>query len=194
MKVFVRKFSITCISLRMLSSNALQSTSDMICLISSPSRGIGFEFAKQLLERSNMQVLGLVRSNINEYSLELKDLCQKYPGRLQLIPNVDLENDQSLEISMEKIRSKISRLDLLLNVSGVLGDGSSTAGPERSLNAIDRNWLSKSMNVNLIGHVMVTKSLMPLLSQRLSNDVQRPPAKIVNLSARVGSISDNGYI
>jgi NAD(P)-dependent dehydrogenase (short-subunit alcohol dehydrogenase family) len=41
--------------------------------------------------------------------------------------------------------------------------------------------------VNLIGHVMMTQALWPLLQR----DKAEAPSKVVNLSARVGSISDN---
>jgi len=54
--------------------------------------------------------------------------------------------------------------------------------------------LEKSLAVDVIGPMMVSQALAPLMEQR-RNPKQpqdmRPPAIIANLSARVGSISDN---
>ena len=44
--------------------------------------------------------------------------------------------------------------------------------------------------MNLIGHVMVTQALLPLM-QRSSHSEEKSPSKVVNISARVGSIDDN---
>ena len=76
---------------------------------------------------------------------------------------------------------------MLINVAGILGDGINTSGPERSLSKVERNWLNETLNVNLIGHIMVTKSLYPLLRSTNKENM----SKIVTLSARVGSIGDN---
>ncbi len=76
-----------------------------------------------------------------------------------------------------------------MNVAGILGDGRKDPGPERSIGRINRDWLHKSLNVNTVGHVMVTQSLLRLMTSRTSGDV----AKVVNISARVGSLSDNMY-
>ena len=48
------------------------------------------------------------------------------------------------------------------------------------------------MQTNLIGHVMTTQAIIPFMkrTKKLEMDTL-PPAKIVNLSARVGSIGDN---
>ena len=174
-------------------ANRLPNSLNANCVISSSSRGIGLEFTKQILESTNMQVFGLVRSSRADLNQNILKLCQLYPERLNLITEVNLEDQNSIDNAIKSINESTERIDLLLNVSGLLGDGVTTPGPERSLSMIDRDWLTKSMNVNLIGHVMVTKALMPLLSQRHVKTVDdfRPYAKVVNLSARVGSISDN---
>jgi NAD(P)-dependent dehydrogenase (short-subunit alcohol dehydrogenase family) len=111
--------------------------------------------------------------------------------RVQIIP-LDVEQQSSIESAGQKIQELFQRVDLLLNVAGILGDGQTTPGPERSLSKLDRTWLEKTMAVNLIGPVMLSKELLPLMMQpRRSQSTERPKAVIVNLSARVGSISDN---
>jgi len=118
-------------------------------------------------------------------------------SRIHLV-QLDVEDQASIERTGEQLRSTFDRVDLLLNVAGVLGDGRTTPGPERSLTKIDREWFEKTLAVNLVGPVMLSKELSPLLMskcQRKNADdkkTQRPTAVIANLSARVGSISDNG--
>ncbi|CAN0528690.1 unnamed protein product, partial [Scytosiphon promiscuus] len=86
------------------------------------------------------------------------------------------------------------RVDLLFNVAGVLGDGKKTPGPERSLRAMDRDWLRHTLEVNTVGPMMLVAALTPLLeSPAKKRDAgARPPSVGVNFSARVGSIGDNG--
>lgn len=90
--------------------------------------------------------------------------------------------------------SNSQRVDLLFNVAGVLGDGKTTPGPERSLRSMDRDWLRHTLEVNAIGPMMLVSALTPLLESpaKKGDDGARPPSVVVNFSARVGSIGDNG--
>jgi NAD(P)-dependent dehydrogenase (short-subunit alcohol dehydrogenase family) len=114
--------------------------------------------------------------------------------RIQLV-TLNLEDQSSIEQAATEIKSQFQRVDLLLNVAGILGDGQSTPGPERTIGKLDRHWMEKSFQANVIGPVMLSKELVPLMAQRRGkkNDESenRPTAVIANLSARVGSISDN---
>ena len=119
-----------------------------------------------------------------------------------MIITLDIENQNSIEAACDDIKSQFHRIDLLLNVAGILGDGGiTTPGPERALNKITRQWLEKTFAVNIFGPVMIIKELESLLVQKrirnteISTDnktlASRPPCIVVNFSARVGSISDN---
>ena len=108
--------------------------------------------------------------------------------------SLDLTEQSSIEALGSHLRNQYTRVDLLLNVAGLLGDGKTTAGPERSITRMDRTWFDTSLAINLIGPVMLTKELVPLLGQpcrKKDTDESRPAALVANLSARVGSISDN---
>lgn len=119
---------------------------------------------------------------------------------------MDVEDQLSLVNAATMIKEMFQRVDILLNVAGILGDGGKTApGPERALSKVQRQWLEKSFAVNVIGPVQFTKELLPVLSSGTSRKVVdaqakastsiehsiRPPSIVANLSARVGSISDN---
>jgi len=112
--------------------------------------------------------------------------------RLVTIP-LDLEDPTSIQLAATTIQQQFSQVDLLLNVAGILGDTKATPGPERALSQIDDAWFLKTLRVNLMGPVLWSQALAPLMEHRRkkSDEMTRPPAVVANLSARVGSISDN---
>jgi len=173
-----------------------------VSVVSTASRGIGQEFARQLLLRHDDGcVVGLVRSA--EVPVALQDLQREYGvHRLVVITGVDLEEKASTERAaaaikqacLERGSNNTPQLDLLVNVAGILGDGK--PGPERSVTNLDRDWLEKTMQVNLIGHAHLTSLLVPLLKRSSSSSSgsssgAQEPSRVVNVSARVGSIGDN---
>ena len=122
--------------------------------------------------------------------------------------SLDVEIQESIDDLARTIAKEYRRVDMLLNVAGILGDsGLTTPGPERSLLKLDCDWLMKTMSVNVVGPTMLVKALSPLMHtsggrqtvemmdglrvELLPPSHHRPPMVIVNLSARVGSISDN---
>lgn len=157
-----------------LSTQALRSP---VAVVSGISGGIGREFARQLAAK-NFRVIGLTR----------KDGIYDH----EVITGIDFEDSSTIK----KLPSEIERLlgpsssggkiDILINCSAVLGSGS--PGPERSVKGIDPDWMEKSFKVNTFGHVHVTNSLLPWIT---AGNSATSPARIVNMSARVGSIEDN---
>ena len=104
------------------------------------------------------------------------------------VRSLDLENQESIEQLAESIKSSYNRIDVLLNVAGILGDGSTTPGPERSIRMMDREWATKSFNVNYMGPIFLSQACAPMMRKKRNEG----HSVIANLSARVGSISDNG--
>lgn len=109
------------------------------------------------------------------------------------VVQLDLEDQDSIEGVSSYIRENFNRVDVLLNVAGILGDAKSTPGPERSIAKLDREWVEKTMAINVIGPVMLCKELSPLMKTKKGGKKgeERPVSVIASLSARVGSISDN---
>ncbi len=158
-------------------------------VVSTASRGIGLEYARQSLETSNATVIALTR-HISPKLLQLKET---FPERLLLIDNYDLEQQESIEVAGKTINDIINRhpngyISVLFNAAGILGDGKNSTGPERSISEINREWFEKTLHVNMIGHVMLTKQLLPLFKKKRPIEHN---TKIVYVSARVGSIGDN---
>lgn len=59
---------------------------------------------------------------------------------------------------------------------------------------MDRDWLRHTLEVNTVGPMMLVAALTPLLESpaKKGDAGARPPSVVVNFSARVGSIGDNG--
>jgi len=84
----------------------------------------------------------------------------------------------------------------LFNVAGVLGDKTNTPGPEMNLSQLDQSWLQNQFAVNAIGPLMITSKLASLLKARKGRnkylrETGSKESVVVNLSARVASMSDN---
>lgn len=188
-------------------TNALNRNSDSnaVFVVSGASRGIGLQFVSSLLEQTHGKIIACCRSP--ETADKLNNIASN--DRIEVLP-LDLEDQTTIDALALQIAKKYQRIDALFNVAGILGDGISTPGPERSLASIDRDWFEKSLAVNVVGPTMLVQALSPLMRTRgrrriAIDDVSennrkqievipptdRPPTVIVNLSARVGSISDN---
>lgn len=92
---------------------------------------------------------------------------------------LDMARSDSIAAACHAIASP---LDLVIVATGVLHDA--THGPERSLAALDADWLAHNFAVNAAGPALVAQALLPKLRR------DRKTAFAV-LSARVGSIGDN---
>ena len=102
---------------------------------------------------------------------------------------LNVETQTLIEAAAAKIESIYGRVDRILNIAGVLGDGGDIdLGPERSLNKIDRGWMERTMSINTIGPVMFEQYLVPLMKRDRRGEGR---TIITSLSARIGSISDN---
>ena len=121
----------------------------------------------------------------------LTSLEQQQRVRVVVVP-LDLEDPASIEDLGKRVKEEYNRVDILLNVAGILGDGEHEPGPERSLRKLDKKWLDKTLAINTVAPILLSQSLTPMMRvPRQKSSSQRATSIIVNLSARVGSISDN---
>ena len=150
---------------------------DAVFVVTGASGGIGATIVEQLHERTAGTVYACCRDPSKVSSLD----------RVRPVP-LDVRDDASIAALPDTVGD---RVDALWNVGGVLHEGD--RGPERSLDAVDREWLLTSVDVNCAGPILVTKALRKALNAgRRGGANARPASVVANLSARVGSISDNG--
>jgi len=121
-------------------------TEESVAVVSIASRGIGLELASQLLMDTPATIVGLYRSPRSvDIGTPLHRMKQEYNNRLKLV-QIDLEDQNSVDQASSTITNAFKRVDLLINVAGILGDKSSP-GPERSITAMNRDWLTKTFDV-----------------------------------------------
>lgn len=172
------------------------SDTEAVFVVSGASRGIGLQFVKSLISGTKGTVVACCRSPESASGLNeaIASMTSDDKQRIRVV-ELNLEDQTSIELAAKEVKDNFKRVDLLLNVAGLLGDGHNTPGPERSIAKMDREWMEKTFNVNVVGPVMLSKELAPLMAQRRGakkdESEKRPNAVIANLSARVGSISDN---
>ncbi|KAL3131154.1 hypothetical protein ABBQ38_000459 [Trebouxia sp. C0009 RCD-2024] len=160
-----------------------------VALVQGGSRGLGLEYVKQLLDRPEQRVVATCRNP--ESCVELQHLQSKHPAALELI-QLDVTSDASIAAAADQVSSKHSYLTLLINAAGLLHIPD-TLSPETALSRLESSSLHQVFAVNTFGPILVSKAFMPLLSKG-AKDGPNPrdrPSVIVNMSARVGSISDN---
>mmetsp|Transcript_27097 Transcript_27097/g.40132 ORF Transcript_27097/g.40132 Transcript_27097/m.40132 type:complete len:352 (+) Transcript_27097:67-1122(+) len=179
------------IDLNCISSHAKvrNQDSDAVFVITGASRGIGLQFVKDMLDRTKGTIVACCRSPANAEGLIsfLHTLPPEVATRIS-IQQLDLEDQDSIESLANTIKTNHNRVDILFNVAGILGDGKTTPGPERSIRNLDRDWAMKSFNVNYLGPMFLSQACAPMMRKERDGGI----SVIANLSARVGSISDNG--
>ena len=131
-----------------------------VTLITGANKGIGFETARQLLERGHTVYIGA--RDVERGEKAAAELGAQF---VQL----DVTDDASARDALAAIEAAEGRLDVLVNNAGVLG-----AGP------VDGPTALRVFDTNAVGIVRVTEGALPLL-RRSSNPV------VVTLSSSMGS-------
>ncbi|KAL7479687.1 hypothetical protein ACHAW6_005416 [Cyclotella cf. meneghiniana] len=158
---------------------------------------MGLQFVKEILHRTKGKILACVLRPGSAPALDsyLNGLNRDDRSRID-VHGLDLTNQHQIAELSQYLTSEYGRVDGLFNVAGVLGDRTNTAGPEMKLSEMDYNWCKHQMEVNAIGPMMLTSKLSPLLKSRKGKNTYTrttgaQESVVVNLSARVASISDN---
>lgn len=142
-------------------------------LITGANKGIGFETARQLLERGYLVYLGS-RNKINgqKAAEELKATGLTQVEAIEL----DVTDMDSVLKAKTILESKISALDVLINNAGIPGR------QPQNISQCDLEELRKIFETNYFGAIQTTQQFLPLLRK------SEAPS-IVNVSSEVGSLT-----
>src|SRR5580658_267042 len=139
-----------------------RSATMVTALITGANRGIGLELCRQLAARGDNVIAACRRS-----SPELQALGVRVES------NVDVTDSKSIDAL--RVRLSNETIGLLVNNAGI--------GAQTALDALDFPLIQRMIEVNAIGPLRVTGSLLSLL---------RAGSKIGIVTSQLGSISDNG--
>jgi len=143
-------------------------------LVTGANRGLGLEFTRQLLARGD-RVYAACRHPGK--ALALTELAAAHPGHLHVLP-LDVDKERSIAELAREVAALTESLDVLINNAGVLVSG------ER-YGALTAKALSETFASNVIGPLLLTQTLSPLLEKATN-------AKVMNLSSRLGSLAASG--
>ena len=141
-----------------------------IALVTGGNRGIGYAIAQGLL-KANFQVI------IGSRSLEKgKEAAEKLNSSLASAVEIDIADDNSINKAFDELKNKIERLDILINNAGIY--------PDNGFNilTIDRELLTKTLNVNTFGAIKTTQIFLPLLEKG-------DQARVINYSSGYGQLN-----
>ncbi|KAL6546273.1 hypothetical protein OROMI_021994 [Orobanche minor] len=169
-------------------SSAAKQYDGGVSMVQGASRGIGLEFVRQLLEKSNKGHVAATCRKPNR-ATGLLELKNKFPERLD-IHHLDLTIDSTIEATSKSLQDKYGYLNLLVNASGILSIPD-LLQPETTLSKVQRSSLLLTYEVNAVGPILVVKHMWPLLKAGGGIGTEREFAIVANISARVGSIGDN---
>ena len=131
----------------------IHSLEGCVALVTGANSGLGLESVRALAARQATVILAC-RSRSRAESAKSR-LIEEGLSRLDLL-DLDLADLVSVEQAADTVRERYGQLDLLLNNAGVMA-------PPRTLTAQGHEL---QFGVNHLGHMALTKKLLPLMAQR----------------------------
>uniref|UniRef100_A0A1A7W7E7 C-factor n=2 Tax=Iconisemion striatum TaxID=60296 RepID=A0A1A7W7E7_9TELE len=165
-----------------------------VALIQGASRGLGLEFCKHILKNKSLANVIATCRNPTE-ATELRGLTGQHPDRLTVL-KLDVNQEEEIRGAAEQVKQNFGRVDLLINSSAMLHP---SGRGETSLRDVSAQGVISTLTTNTVGPLVMAKYFAPLLQTGSGGFGKQPAEKakhhsgiIVNITAKVGSIGDNG--
>lgn len=143
-------------------------------LVTGANKGIGYETARQLLQKGMHVYIGC--RNVESGADAVAKLKAEGLLHVEAI-RLDVTSENSVKMAREEISKKTDVLDVLINNAGINGGRQ----PYTALEATSEEFQA-AFETNVIGAARVTKEFLPMLQK-----ADQP--RIVNVSTSVGSLS-----
>ncbi|XP_077351958.1 C-signal isoform X1 [Festucalex cinctus] len=165
-----------------------------VALVQGASRGLGLQFCKHILKnKPSASVIATCRNP--DGAVQLQGLAGQHPERLTVL-QLDVNREEDIREAAESVKESFGHLDLMVNSSALLhpsGKG------ETSLRDVSAHGIIATLATNTVGPLVMAKYFAPLLQKGGGGFGRQPTDKakrhsgiIVNVTAKVGSIGDNG--
>ncbi len=141
-------------------------------LITGANKSIGFETARQLLQKGYYVYLG--SRNLEKGQEAVEKLKAEGLNEVEVI-QIDVSDDQSVKAARAEIGKKTESLDVLINNAGILGGMSQTTSTDIAV-------FKEVFDTNLFGVVRVTQAFMDLLQKSAQ-------PRIVNVTSGLASLT-----
>ncbi|XP_067390502.1 C-signal-like [Emydura macquarii macquarii] len=157
-------------------------------LVTGTNRGIGLEFIKQFLEKSNPPkwVFATCRDPAGAQIQELKNLASRHPNLVIVVLEVTDPASIKAAAAIVEEHLKGSGLNLLINNAGI--------GRLSTLESETPEGMSLVYATNVTGPLLVSQAFLPLLKKAAQESAQKgmscTKAAIVNMSSEAGSIQN----
>lgn len=145
-----------------------------VVVITGANRGLGLGFVREFLSRG-WAVAAVCRNP--DTAAALQALQPQYGEHLLLVP-CDITSSKSTDAMVRVFAEWSSSVDILINNAGVLPEG------EERLSDVSTDTMAKAFDVNVVGPLRVTQSLLPLVRKGRQK-------KIVYVSSQMGSVALN---
>ncbi len=126
-------------------------------IVTGASQGLGFEIAKQYLGAgANLMICARGEMLLDKAALKLKKLAGT--GQSVLALPADVSKPADVAALVDGTLREFGRLDILVNNAGV-------AGPSGAIENIDwKEWI-RTIEINLLGSVLLSRSVLPHFKQ-----------------------------
>ncbi|KAI9697426.1 MAG: hypothetical protein M1836_004704 [Candelina mexicana] len=156
------------------------------------SRGVGFELTRRLLKTTQLPIIATARTDLEETKHKLCKGLNVDDGRLEVL-KVDVTDESTIASAAAHCKSRFpsTHLHLAFCIPGILH-------PEKSPSQINYANALATFKTNTLGPLLLQKHFSPFLPRKATSLTPTPTtpglpphAVWANMSARVGSISDN---
>ena len=129
-----------------------------VVLVTGASRGLGLEISKNfLLTGANLIICSRSKKDIKkayDYLITFKKSNQEI-----LYSSLDISSQTKVKNLINKSLEKFKNIDILVNNAAVIG-------PKGTINDVSwKEWI-KTLNINLLGSIIVIKELLPIFKKK----------------------------
>jgi NAD(P)-dependent dehydrogenase (short-subunit alcohol dehydrogenase family) len=149
------------------------STTPLTILVTGGNKGIGLEVCRQLARAKHRVILSArsaERGHAAVATLKKEGLAVEF---LEL----DMSDEASIAKAVAELKKRVSALNVLINNAAILRTWMGT------IVDVTAEELRETFNTNVVGPVLLTQALIPLLEAG-------KPARVINVSSQLGSVAN----